>query len=148
MDQCATSTATLEDLLGTWRLLSVSSWRDDQLHDAHPYGHFPVGFIHYLPDGRMSVIIAYGQRPTLSGDRLDSSVEERAGAYSSIIAYAGTYELVGGTIVHRIEVSAYPNEIGSKQIRHFHIADNRVHLTTVPLRRGGIPTVYKLIWER
>jgi hypothetical protein len=48
------------------------------------------GIVHLDPDtaeGRMSLLITHEGRPNLSGDRLDSPIEERANAFSTMVAY-------------------------------------------------------------
>lgn len=137
-----------KELLGTWKLTSVSAWIDDEEVDTAPYGNDPVGFIHYLPNNRMAVVIAYGGRKHVRGDRLKASLEDRAEAYATCIAYAGSYELQNDKIIHTIETSAFPNEVGSKQIRYYRLEGNKIYLSTVPLIRVGLAQVYKLIWEK
>lgn len=135
-------------LVGTWRLISVVAFEDGEPTNSAPYGRSPSGFIHYLADGRMAVVIAYGERPSLNGDRLCANVSERAQAYATFIAYAGTYDLYEDRIVHHVDVSAFPNEVGSTQTRYYEIVGDRIHLTTVPLSREGRMQVYKLVWEK
>lgn len=135
-------------LIGTWKLMSVSAWVDDEEVDAAPYGANPIGFIHYLPNNRMAVVIAYGDRKPVRGDRLKAPMEDRAEAYATCIAYAGTYEVEDDRIIHTIETSAFPNEVGSKQIRYYRLEGARIYLTTVPLIREGRSQIYKLVWDK
>jgi Lipocalin-like domain len=78
-------------LLGTWKLktfvreISGTSERYNQL------GEHPNGYISYLNDGRMTVIItADNQIKPRNGIPTD---EERIKLHKSMIAYAGTYTL-------------------------------------------------------
>ena len=135
-------------LLGTWKLRSVSSWIGG--HEAEPtaYGRNPIGFIHYLPGCRMAATIAYGGRAQMAGDRLNATDRARAEAYASFIAYAGTYRVEGNRVIHRVEVSAYQNDVGSDQVRFYHLLGDTLLLESVPLLRDGKPQVYKLNWDR
>src|SRR5215469_3883153 len=65
-------------LLGTWRLVSVSSSTDNGKVDNEVYGLHPKGLITYTADGRMSVIITNeGRKPLSVNDRLAPPAEER-----------------------------------------------------------------------
>ena len=52
------------DLVGSWRLLAIRSYLGGELENEHYNGMGPVGFIHYLDDGRAAVLIAHGRRPS------------------------------------------------------------------------------------
>lgn len=135
-------------LLGTWKLISVAAFADGEETNDLPYGVSPTGYIHYLADGRMAVVIAYDGRRPINGDRLCADAYEGAQAYATFVAYAGTYKVYSDRLVHHVEVSAFQNEVGSEQTRYYEIVGGRMHLTTVPLNRDGRMQVYKLVWEK
>src|SRR6185295_15746879 len=76
-------------IVGSWKLVSTAATTLDGRSVASPMGEHPTGFLTYTADGRMSLLITHDGRPKLSGDRLDSPIEERAGAFSTMVAYAG-----------------------------------------------------------
>src|SRR5260370_37779195 len=77
------------DLVGTWKLVSVVSKTDKGDVNSTVYGAHPTGFITYNPDGRMSVVLTYdGRKPLSVNDVLAAPLEERAQAFSTAVAYA------------------------------------------------------------
>lgn len=136
------------DFYGTWKLRSVSAWIDGREVNPAAYGPHPTGFIHYLPGGRMAAVIAYDGRKPMKGDRLKAAESEKAEAYASFLAYAGTFRVEGDKVVHHVEASAYQNDVGSEQVRFFRRDGDTLHLESVPLMRDGKPQVYKLVWDR
>src|ERR1700757_3320213 len=96
-------------LTGAWRLVAWRRIADDGVV-THPLGEDARGLLIYTADGRMAVQMAAADRPTLdTADPLGGDVQARADAYSTCLAYFGSYELKGDTVIHRIEASLYPN---------------------------------------
>jgi CubicO group peptidase (beta-lactamase class C family) len=143
-------TAQAKDaLVGTWRLVSVSSSNDKGQVNPAVYGLHPTGLITYTANGRMSVIITDdGRKPLTVPDRLAAPAEERAQAFSTLVAYAGTYTFTGDKVVHHVEIDALQNRVGSDQIRFATLKGDRITLTTPPILRGGEQQVLELVWER
>lgn len=97
----------------------------------------------------MSVIITDdGRKPLSVNDRLAAPLEERAGAFSTLIAYAGTYTLSGDKVIHHVEIDALQNRVGSDQVRFAKFEGDRLVLKTPPIMRGGVPQTLELVWER
>lgn len=96
----------------------------------------------------MSVVISYDGRPRLSGERGTSPVEERAQAYVTSFAYAGTYELKGDAVVHHLEIASYPNWVGTDLIRTFVLDHDRLILRVAPRVVGGQMQSDELAWQR
>jgi len=139
---------TPQVVVGTWRLVAVHSWNEKGEVNKEPYGPHPTGLITYTADGRMSVLETYDGRKPLSADREAAPVEERAAAFSTMVAYAGTYTLSGDKVIHHIEVSATPGP-NRDQVRFVSLQD-RDHLTlrTPPLMRNGLRETHEMVWER
>lgn len=136
-------------LVGTWKLVSVISKTDQGEVNKTVYGEHPKGFITYGADGRMMVVITEDGRKLLSiNDRLAAPIEERAQAFSTANAYAGTYTLSGNTMVHHVEVSVNPNWVNTDQSRTVKIQGDRLFITTPPMARGGTMQSLELTWER
>jgi hypothetical protein len=72
-------------------------------------------------------------------------VGERAAAYSSCLAYTGTYERDGDTVVHRVAGSLYPNWSDTVQPRTIVQRDGQLVLVTP--EHPGSP-VNELAWQR
>jgi hypothetical protein len=138
-----------EKLVGTWKLLSVISKTDQGDVNKAVYGENPKGFINYTADGRMIVVITEdGRKPLSVNDRVAAPVEERAQAFSTMTAYAGTYTVSGDEVVHHVEIASIPNWVNTDQVRTAKIQGNRVTLVTPPISRGGVMQTFELTWER
>jgi len=98
----------------------------------------------------MAVILARRRRMAFASDDLFSgTIEERARASSSFIAYCGRYSIPShGEIVHRIGTSLYPNRSGTTQQRFFTLKANRLTLRTPPMPLAGGLRTGVLLWQR
>ncbi len=140
---------TKNKLVGTWRLVSVVSKTDQGDVNKTVYGEHPKGLITYGADGRMMVIITEdGRKPLSVNDRVAAPIEERAQAFSSMTAYAGTYTFSGDKLVHHVEVASIPNWVGSDQSRTVKIQGDRLSIATPRLSRGLTMQTFELTWER
>ncbi|MFL5294998.1 MAG: lipocalin-like domain-containing protein [Phenylobacterium sp.] len=135
-------------LLGTWRLSSAVATTASGERDAHPYGAHPSGLLSYMPDGRMTAMIAYDGRPSLSGDRVSAPGAERAAAFATFFAYAGRYEVRGDRVTHHVEIASVPNWVGTDLVRVMALQGDRLTLSTPPLSVGGRTQSTELVWER
>ena len=73
---------------------------------------------------------------------------ERAEAFATFQAYAGTYTVTGDRIVHHIEIASFENWVNTDQARTFRIEKDRLILLTVPGQLGGFQQTAELTWER
>ena len=135
-------------LVGTWRLMSNHSRTADG-RTIYPYGTEVSGYITYTEEGRMCVAFGNANRPRFpSGDRAGASVEEKAAAYDSFFAYAGTYDFLGDRVVHHVEVCQFANWVGTDLVRFAKLEGDTVSLTTVPYVRAGVEQTGYLVWRR
>lgn len=137
-------------IVGTWRMIAVYSWteKDKEHVNKQAYGPHPGGLITYTADGRMSVLEVYDNRKPLSADREAAPVQERAEAFSSMVAYAGSYTFTGDKVVHHIEVAAAPGP-NRDQTRYIAFQDaDHVSLRTPPVMRNGVAEIHEMFWER
>ncbi len=141
-------TETSNPLIGTWRLVSWEN-RDENGHITYPLGKDALGYIIYNPDGYMFVAIMRPDRLKFAaGDLLSGSTEERAQAAATYVSYCRRYEFRGETVVHRVELSLFPNWVGVGQERLLELRGNRLTLSTRPILLGGMQRTAHLIWER
>jgi len=132
------------DLTGTWRL---AAWRrvSDDGSVSYPLGENARGLLVYSPDGRMMVQMAAADRPRIEGtDPLGGDVGARAEAYSTCLAYFGSWEVEGDQVRHRVDSSLYPNWSGAEQARPFTYDGHELVLRTPPA--GGV--VNEMAWTR
>jgi hypothetical protein len=136
-------------LIGTWRLVS---WENRSVVDgevSYPLGEDAVGYIMYSQDGYMFVAIMRPDRAKFAAEDLfGGGAEERAQAASTYVSYCGRYEFRGNTVVHRVELSLFPNWIGIEQERLVEVTGNRLTLSTRPILLEGLQRTAHLIWER
>lgn len=148
----ATSSALAQPaqaIVGTWKLVSASATNASGVVDNTPYGANVAGVLTYTADGRVTVLLSYGDRKALSGsDRLSAPPAERADAFSTFFAYSGRYSVTADRVTHHVEIASYPNWVNTDLTRIFIIEGNRLTLRTPPLSVGGSMTVTDLVWEK
>jgi hypothetical protein len=140
---------TNDKLVGTWKLVSASSTASTGERSEIPYGANPVGFLTYTQDGRVSAMISYGGRESLSaGGGTLASLEKQAEAFRTFLAYAGRYTFSGDKVNHCVEISSLPNYVGKELVRSVKFQDDRVILVTPPTPVNGKIQTVELIWQR
>lgn len=134
---------------GTWQLVA---WRriaaDGTI--SYPLGADARGQLIYTSNGMMAVQIAAASRPTIpTEDPLGGDSDARAGAYSTYLAYFGTYEVDGGQVIHHLDGSLFPNWSGQDQARALGPEGDDLVLRTPPMRLSdGTTVVNELAWSR
>jgi hypothetical protein len=137
-------------LVGAWRLVSYGAAGIGNGDVIEPFGPQPQGLITYTPSGHMSVQIMRPERPDFRQGRLEAGLpEELAAAAIGYMAYGGTYEVPkGDLVVHHVELSLFPNWVGTTLTRVAGWDGERLRLMPEPTviwgaRRNGV-----LTWER
>jgi hypothetical protein len=129
--------------LRAWRRLT------DGGQATYPLGEGATGVLIYAPDGTMAVqMVAAGRRTILTQDALGGDPAERAVAYSTCLAYFGTYEVQHDSVVHRIEGSLFPNWSGTVQARPLTLEGDILTLRTPPTTGPGGTVVNEMSWVR
>ena len=142
--------AAAHPLVGGWRLRSWVSIADDG-SETLPMGESPHGLVVYTADGTVIGIMGTGDRPRFATDDVTGgTIEERARAFATFIAYGGSYEVDGDTVTHCVETSLFPNWIGTTQRRRWQldVTGRGLTLTSPSLMLGGATRVQRLTWER
>jgi hypothetical protein len=125
----------LTRLHGTWRLVGRRVTHADG-KVTNPVGENPRGFIMYSPDGYMAVEFFMSMKGA------DGKMAER------FLAYAGPYELQGDTMLHHLEVSAQPENIGKTYERKVSFENGDLLLSTSPDPQAGPGSRGDMIWRR
>jgi len=125
-------------LVGTYRLVSVQQTVTATGETRDMYGKTPQGYIVYGPDGRMMVLFVKDERPK-PVDLATMTDQVRADLFRSMTAYSGTYDFDGKTVIHHVDVSWNQNYTGTDQVRNVRFEGRRVILTTnvKPLSTDG-----------
>jgi hypothetical protein len=132
--------------VGSWKLISIEGPNGINTNS--------VGMIMYDGTGHMSVHIVRGDRPAFPNGRARATDKEKADAFSSYTAYYGTYtfEPENGIVIHHLEGSLSPGQIGQDNIRYFELQGNRLTLSVANDGKGGRlarkDTTSHLTWER
>jgi hypothetical protein len=130
--------------VGSWRLISQE-------------GVYPTdvsGIIMYDETGHMSVQIMRRDRPPFPNALQKATEQEKAGAFDTYTAYYGTYtfEPENGIVIHHLEGSLRPPQIGQDNIRYFELNGNRLTLRIANDGKGGRlarkDTTGHVTWEK
>lgn len=135
-------------LIGTWTLVSCVHRLEDGTK-WHPFGERPAGRLVYTEDGHMMVMLmARGRVPAGSGQIFEASDSERAAAASGFLAYSARCELGKDRVVHHVDLSLFPNWVGSAQLRSYRLTKDRVTFWTRRFPVRGKYQTASLTWRR
>ena len=141
-----------EMLVGTWKLVSVSNVTDQGAVNYEAYGPNPIGFLTYTSNGRMIAILTNAGRKPLSKGWKVAPAEEKAQAFSTSLAYAGTFTVSGNKIIHHVEAATDPNRVNKDLVRLVvNLQGDRVTLRTadpLPWDDGVVYAYQELVWDR
>ena len=137
-----------DQLIGTWRLVSVTNEDAETGATSDLFGPDPIGYISYAADGRMMVVQVRSDRPKPQGDI--ASTTEAEALFRSMLSYAGRYTIEGDEVTHHIDVSWNQAWTGTDQVRFYHLSGDMLTITTAPYRsyQDGRQGRSVLIWEK
>ena len=139
-----------EQFVGSWKLI-LSEFRRSDGKVSYPMGKDIMGLIMYDPNGYVSAQMLNPDRPTfISGDHLKGTPEEIKAAFEGCMTYFGTYEIKENErmIIHNVEGSSFPNWEGQALRRYYEFSDDRLTLSTPPMKMGGETITGVLTWKR
>lgn len=133
---------------GTWQLVSWEL-RDGDGRVSYPMGRNPVGRLIYSGDGHMSVLITgRGRRKVIPGDPVLGVPDATITVARRSISYAGSFQRSGDRVTHRVELSTFPDWVGTDQERLISWQDGCLILSALPTTVGGREQSAVLVWER
>lgn len=137
------------NLVGRWDIVSWEQVYDDGRSEL-PLGEHLSGFIRYLPDGDMVCMISRADRKRFEhGGQWNAPAAEKAGAYDSMLSYAGRYQVDGEVVTHRVEASLFPNWIGGEQKRRAQLQpDGTLALLARLEENTPQARTARLVWRR
>jgi hypothetical protein len=133
--------------IGSWKLVSIDGPNRNNAIKS-------VGMIMYDDTGHMSVHIVRGDRPAFPNGRARATDKEKADAFGTYTAYYGTYtfEPENHIVIHHLEGSLSPGQIGQDNIRYFELEGTRLTLSVANDGKGGRlarkDTTSHLTWEK
>jgi hypothetical protein len=113
-----------------------------------PYGEYPTGYLSYSADGRMQAIGAANGRIVPGAAPSDN---KRVALYDTMFAYAGTYSVEAGRVIHHVDISWNEAWTGTDQSRFFEVNGNTLTLTTTVRAAdpaGDTDVRYIVVWEK
>jgi len=123
-----------DKVIGTWKLISWESLRSNGEVVNVWMGLHPTGVIMYQPNGYMAVQIMADPRPTFADNPATTppSYEELRNAFFGYYAYWGRYSInnTGDGVVHDVQASERPGEVGLKYPRSVSIDGAKLVITT------------------
>ena len=138
----------LNPLLGTWKLVSVVRKEVPTGAKTDLLGPNPKGFINYLADGRMMVIVVRSDRNKPKAN-VPTAAEAEA-LFRSMNSYAGTYTFTDNEVTHHVDISYNETWTDTKQTRFYKLENSRLILSTseTPDPYDGKLSVRSLTWEK
>jgi hypothetical protein len=134
----APSAFASDKLVGVWRIESFYSEVRTTEERVNALGDRPVGYVTFTPEKRFVVIFTAGNRKKPETD------DDRAAAFGSMYAAAGSYRIEGDKYFVKIEVAWNEHLVGAEQGRTFNIEGDKLTITSdwAPSRtRPGNPDV-------
>lgn len=137
------------NLTGRWELITFEQNYDDGRR-VFPMGEGPQGIIQYTEDGYMSCMICRPHRENFTtGGQWNASDAEKAGAYNSMLSYAGRYTLEDGVVTHLVDISLFPNWVGGQQKRQYQFDEKgQLSLTARLEENTSEARTALLLWKR
>lgn len=140
---------TVEQLLGTWHLVSIEDTVFGKTRPAVDLGTHPRGFLMYTSDGHMCATLVDGDRAAWN-DATHPTNAEKVASFDSFIAYAGTFRLDAekSVVYHYPTVAWSPAYVGTTQVRPFRLEGDKLIITVT--EGLGDPRLEKrvLVWQR
>lgn len=136
-----------ERLVGTWRLVDWA--RIDADGTRTPPLPGAKGLICYTADGFMFATLMGADRKAFAGfDPMGGTAEETRHAMSTALSYCGRWRMEGDRLFHNVELSMFPNWVGTEMTRTTRFEGDRAYVTTLPITDGGRTFVFELALTR
>ena len=137
------------DLVGAWDLVTWVIEHDGAQPPSHPYGSDASGQIIYSADGRMSAVISRADRAALStASPREAPASECRDAMVSFFCYAGSWELDGNTVIHRLTLALNPAMLGTEQRREARLTGDILELSATESLGAGRSRTHRIQWRR
>jgi len=117
---------------------------------SRPFGDDPIGYVVYTADGHMLTTISEAGRVPIGGDLLSAPAEARSEAFGTFVAYSGTFRVQDHDVIHGVEMSLFPDWVGTEQRRHVKLSQDGGYLTlsTDLTSASGRVVRHHLHWTR
>jgi Lipocalin-like domain len=130
-----------DKILGTWKIISWESLRPNGQVLNVWMGFHPTGLIIYQPNGYMAAQIMADPRPTFAESPATTPppYDEFRNAFFGYYAYWGSYTIneAGNGVVHHVQGSERPGEVGLNYQRSVSIDGAKLVITTPCCYKAG-----------
>jgi len=140
----------MDDLTGSWKLVSLQH-KPAGGTEYYPLGKDPQGLLIYSRDGYMAIALSPRIRPYFQDSRLFMGTDtEKAVAFGTYVSYSGRYRISNDKVIHKIEMSLFPNWVGTEQERlfQFDVQNQLVISTPEYVSATGAMETASLVWTR
>ena len=141
-----------EKFIGTWLLKEYTMVKEDGSHYSYPYGEDVTGTIIYTKEGRMTALLMDPHRPKFNiPNKFKGTQEELKAAIRRYTSYSGKFSVLEKEVVHHVDMSLFPNWVGTDLVRRFEFLkeDSQLLLSTdLFADRNGVMIQHRLLWER
>jgi hypothetical protein len=141
----ADDAALRQNIVGTWKLVSVV-YEDQATKERMPvYGEHPRGIQIATPQGRWLALMTGENRP------IPKTEEDRAQALKTMIAYTGRYRVEDGKVITKVEAAWNEAWVGGEQVREIKIEGDKLYIESPPMPHPNINNkIVRVIveWER
>ncbi|MGA2963898.1 MAG: lipocalin-like domain-containing protein [Candidatus Korobacteraceae bacterium] len=137
---------TAKQLVGTWKVVSVTNERDGKKIDG--FGPNPQGITSFIGNGRFVRVLTRSDLPKFaSNNRNTGTPNENQAVMQGSIAYFGTYSCTAAekSCTYHIEGGTFPNWVGADQKRVLTLTGDELRETNPAASTGGNAV---LVWKR
>jgi hypothetical protein len=153
----ATGASVREKLVGSWRLVSRESRRENgEVEPDRGLSTVPIGVLIYDQSGHVAAQLSRRDRTVaMIGDECQTAATTKgtpdtAQTVLGYDAYFGTYKIneQAGIVTHHLEAAIFPGDIGKDIERHFAITGDQLTISFHTTTRDGVKVTRTLVWER
>jgi len=138
--------------IGVWTLVYYKILKEDGTLFSYPYTKHCKGHIIYSKEGRMSALLMDPSRPTFQVPHTwKGTAEEMKKAFRGYTSYSGKFDVEDNKVIHHVDMSLFPNWIGTDLVRTFEFSsdERELLLSTELFDTGkGLKLQHVLLWER
>jgi len=136
-------------IVGIWTLVSYKHESFEGII-FYPMGPYALGRLIYTEKGYFSVMIMKADRKQFDAPSVfEASAEEKLAASDGFIAYSGKYSFEDNKIVHQIDMSFFPNWIGTTHKSTAVLANDTLSITTTALSAtAGAQDIAHIVWKK
>ncbi len=138
--------SAFQNLMGTWRLLSIQFEMDGTGETVDAWGPNPTGWLILSAEGRLMTVATPGGRASPETDA------DAARVLKNMTCYTGMTQMEGpNRWVTKVEAAWHPDIVGSLQARNFRLEGDRLFIRSDPQTRPAWPdrlVTSVLAWRR